>query len=723
MATVYQAVQEGPHGFENEVAIKLVHSDLISAYPHILEMLVDEARIAARIKHPHVVRILDLVEEDERFYMVMDYVDGLSMRQVLDWARENQRIIPIGPILEVLAAACEGLEAAHNLKRSDGASLGLVHRDIKPGNILVSINAEVKVSDFGIALFSDRIAESTAHGQLKGTPAYMSPEQVMGEPLDPRSDVFSMGLSLYTLATTKLAFTAESPMKIAMKIASDPLDDHAEELEELLPGLGDVFEKATFKDPDQRYQTALEYGQALARLHATIDDPATIQDMLNAAGWCPADELPAADRSEFPQATLRERGDPEVEDEATDPGIRGEDPTLGATDADDSSPPLAAAEDEETAADVPPPDDEDDEDDQEQESGDSETVGTDRPSSDFDPEATPVPEGDPAVPAPSAGAAAPPIELILPGEVGYTGPPPPPPPGPTPPSPGLRPPPGRPMPPPPGMRPPGSPPGPPAPWPGAAPPGPHPPGAYPPGRPPPPHRRPAEQTMPPVGVASRPHVQPVRDYRGRVVRKAPPPPEATRVGGLEKVGVAVAFLLLFIAVLVIVLVQVKAPEIGDPRFVAGETDLAAPATAPAPAAVATPAPPPAAVSEAASPAPGSDDAPTPAPEAVEAPPSPQPRSKGTAAPVQPRAEPTPAPRPAEKVRGTLTVNTYPWSQVFVDGKDRGRTPIVEMSIPAGAHKVRLVFPTRDNEELLRDVEVEPGKDAKVVHRMGDGSTP
>ncbi|HCP47739.1 MAG TPA: serine/threonine protein kinase, partial [Deltaproteobacteria bacterium] len=169
MASVYRAVLEGPHGFENEVAIKLVHPELLAAYPKVVKMAVDEARIAARLHHPNIVRILDLVEEEGCFYMVMDYVDGVSMRVVLDAARELSAQPPLGPILEVLAAACDGLHAAHGLCRADGTRLNLVHRDVKPDNIMVSMDGEVKVGDFGIATFVDRVADATAQGQLKGT--------------------------------------------------------------------------------------------------------------------------------------------------------------------------------------------------------------------------------------------------------------------------------------------------------------------------------------------------------------------------------------------------------------------------------------------------------------------------------------------------------------------------------------------------------------------------
>lgn len=747
MATVYQAVQEGPHGFENEVAIKLVHGDLIAAYPHILKMLVDEARIAARIKHPNVARILDLVEERERFYMVMDFVDGLSMRQVLDAARDTGGSIPLAPILEVLGLACRGLHAAHKQTLPDGTSLGLVHRDVKPGNILVSIEGEVKVSDFGIALFGDRLAESTAHGQLKGTPAYMSPEQVMGEKLDPRSDIFSMGLTLYTLVTTKLAFTADSPMKIAVKIAKEPLDSHADELEELLPGLGDVLAKATNHDPDERYQTAAELGAALTALHRTFEHTTTIAEMLAAGGWRPASERgePVAGAAILTSPGVEYPVPDEEEEEETDPGLEtdgdepldeppagdeppgGDEPTVG-DELPVGDEPTAGAQllggDEPTAGDELLPNDSEPTADH---PGPVSAPGVGDPADPFDPEATP-PAPDESATVVELFPAAPPVEVLLPGDSGFQPAPPAAPPRPA--APGTA------APTRPHVRP-GPIPAPPRP--GSAPRH-RTPGAPPPGGPQPhPEHHRAQQTIPPGAGASASHrrVQPLRDYRGRVVRKPPPPPETTRVSGLEKLGVAAAFLMLAATVGTIVLVQLKADPPGDPRFVDGETvisdeqvEAAPPPVAVTPAAV-TPEPSPVdapaglviedetsgkAAAAAATPVAPPVATPTPRPS-----PTQRTGSKGTARAAD---SPTPAEAatPAAVVKGSITVNTYPWSQVYIDGKERGRTPIVGLALRAGEHTVRLVFPTRDNEEMTESVTVEPGKEAKVVHRLTDGSS-
>ena len=239
-------------------------------------------------------------------------------------------------------------------------------------------------------------------------------------------------------------------------------------------------------------------------------------------------------------------------------------------------------------------------------------------------------------------------------------------------------------------------------------------------------RGPAEQTMHPPPAPARPRVQPIRDYRGRVVRKKPPPPESTRVGRLEKILIVVAFSLLLITVVVIVGLQLRSGPPADPRFVDGESDLAntgaagavAPVTTPPPAA---PTPPTMVVEEATS-----TPAPTPAPTATPAP-TPRPTERTSRAAATPARTPaTSDPDPTEEATprpvatGLLTVNTYPYSQVYIDGKSHGRTPLVGKSIRVGKHEVKLVFPTLGNEEVVETVFVEAGKEAKVVRRLTEG---
>ncbi len=698
MATVYHAVQEGPLDFENEVAIKLVHPELMEDHPQLRRGLVDEARIAARIRHPNVVRILDLVQEGDRFYMVMDFVDGVSMRRVLDVARETGRPAPIGPVLEVLAAAARGVDAAHQLTLPDGSPGGLVHRDMKPGNILVSHDGHVKVSDFGIAMFADRVSESTQAGQMKGTPAYMSPEQILGEPLSARSDIFSLGLTLYTLLTSRLVFQAETAMAVALAIAHKPMDDQAAELEAMLPGLGYVFTTATRRNPDERFLDGTTLADALTELHHTIRGPASISEMVVATGWRPFSK-------DGPPP-------PEDDEEPTDPNLLI--PDEMATLADARTPAGGAAqlgaeepsqrivvqpaggflpeldyEEEPTVAEVAIP------------IGDTTDHGPIRVAdlNAQDPEITPVTaHGAPPLVDPMPGPTGAPIIDVAPVAAQS-----------------------RPLPPPPRL-----------------PPGPPPPGI--------------ETTMPQAPVA-RPHVQPERDFRGRVIRKNTLQ-QNTSVGRAEKIGVAVAFVLLLTAVITITVIQIikPVPPDRDPRLVGEDALPAAPVARPA--AEPPPATEPAAETIAAEPtalpaSPPSASAPSledrlraarGEPAAASAEPKAEPKPKVTpkvtpkaepkpVAKAEPKAEPKPkakkepvaaAEEPAEPPAaepGTLVVNSYPWSNVFVDGKSVGRTPVRGMELPAGKHSVKLVFPSVNNQEITQSVTIEAGGKASVIKKL------
>jgi serine/threonine protein kinase len=669
MATVYHAVQEGPHGFHQEVAIKLLHAELLADHPHILQMLVDEARIAARIKHPNVVRILDLCQDPAGFFMVMDYVDGLSMRQVLDAARSVGHPPPLGPVLDVLADACDGLHAAHRLTHADGGRLDLVHRDVKPGNLLVGSEGSVKVADFGIAMFADRNADTTSHGQMKGTPAYIAPEQALGSKVDHRADLFSMGLTLYTMATTELAFTGETGTAVALKIAQESIEPHAQRLDSKALGLGDVLRTACAKDPEDRYATAGEMAAALRDVRARIVDSTTVAEMLAGAGWKPWD------RSESLPDGLNLADSAEARATSLLLGSEG-----GATLADDS---VADVGGDTTIEEGPPEDD---------------ITGTvvDRPLHD-DIEVTPV---------------HPRVEVLLPGEgpsqvplvgaeesslAGRVAPRPPPPPrafaepashvGPRPPGP-------------PPPRPPGPPP-------------------RPPGVPP------AMGSAPGDGSGPAPRrVRPELDYRGRVVQKKADA-SAQRVTTGEKIMVALAAVFVLAAVGLVIKLGLNEDPQGrrptDPVDLDGRVvDLSAPspreAAAP-PAATEAPSVPSAqAAPEPATEAPPETPVePTPeAPEPARAAPEPV-----RAPPPAPVPDPTPAPTPAPAATGpgSLTINTYPWAKVFVDGQDLGRTPLVGHPLEPGAHDLRLVIPAAGDKEITESLTIEAGKETKIVRRV------
>jgi serine/threonine-protein kinase len=199
MADVYLAQARGDGGFEKLVAIKVMHSHLARTQ-RAVDHFLDEARLAARIQHPNVVAIQDLGKIGNDYVIVMEYVEGVDLERLLMSARQGERPVPLEIGLGILCRICDGLDAAHNATAPDGSPLGIVHRDVKSANVLVSRQGSVKVVDFGIAKAATQVHHTVA-GETKGTPSMMAPEQRVGEQVDVRADVYSVAAVGYELVT------------------------------------------------------------------------------------------------------------------------------------------------------------------------------------------------------------------------------------------------------------------------------------------------------------------------------------------------------------------------------------------------------------------------------------------------------------------------------------------------------------------------------------------
>jgi len=199
MADVYLARSRGEAGFEKQVAVKVMHPHL-ARNERAVEHFLDEARLSSRISHPNVVQIQDLGKIGNDYVIVMEYVDGVDLEKLLASARAAQRQVPIDIGLGVLCRICDGLNAAHKSTTVDGAPMNLVHRDVKSANVLVSKQGGVKVVDFGIAKAASQ-AHLTVAGETKGTPSMMAPEQRVGEQVDVRADVYSVGAVAFEVLT------------------------------------------------------------------------------------------------------------------------------------------------------------------------------------------------------------------------------------------------------------------------------------------------------------------------------------------------------------------------------------------------------------------------------------------------------------------------------------------------------------------------------------------
>jgi eukaryotic-like serine/threonine-protein kinase len=249
--------------FEKIVAVKVMSTDLCG--PADVEtdtesMFLDEARLVSRIRHPNVGTVIELGEDRDVLYIVMDWVDGEPLQVVM---REAKAQVPLALALRIVKQAAAGLHAAHELREEDGKPVGLVHRDVSPQNILVGYDGVVKVIDFGVAKAESNL-QRTSVGQLKGKVPYMAPEQAVGDRVDRRTDVFALGVVLYQLVTGKLPFRSDdSADVVALVIRGSPAPPST--LREGLPlALDGVVLRCLDKDPAHRYPSAAALAAALA---------------------------------------------------------------------------------------------------------------------------------------------------------------------------------------------------------------------------------------------------------------------------------------------------------------------------------------------------------------------------------------------------------------------------------------------------------------------------
>jgi len=276
MASVWIARQRGKHGFEKLVAVKTILPQF-AADLRFQRMFLDEARVASRIEHFNVARILDLGEVHDVLYLVMEYVDGDSLSKLRRACRDHEVVMPIGIMLRILADACSGLHEAHELRGEDGKLLEVVHRDVSPHNILLSTKGVAKVIDFGIAKARDRLAGETNAGVLKGKIQYMAPEQALGRVVDRRADLWAIGASLYHLITGKPPFDAENTLGTLHLLTSGrppmPLPPTVH------PSIAAIARKALTNPPEKRFQTAAEMRDAMEAAMIDARVPATTADV------------------------------------------------------------------------------------------------------------------------------------------------------------------------------------------------------------------------------------------------------------------------------------------------------------------------------------------------------------------------------------------------------------------------------------------------------------
>src|SRR6476469_4390234 len=217
-----------------------------------VSMFIDEARIGSRAKHPNLVEVHELGQVGTDLFLVMEYLVGENLAGLVRRLTRRQERMAYGLCAYIIAEVCDGLHAAHELTDEAGNPLQLVHRDVSPQNVFVTYGGDVKLLDFGVATAAQRLTQ-TASGELKGKYAYMSPEQCKGEPLDRRSDIFSLGIVFYELTTLRRLFKRSNELQVMRAITEEPIPRPTRERPDYPPCLEQVLMRSLARDREERY--------------------------------------------------------------------------------------------------------------------------------------------------------------------------------------------------------------------------------------------------------------------------------------------------------------------------------------------------------------------------------------------------------------------------------------------------------------------------------------
>ena len=272
MATVYRGVLPGPMGFEKRLVVKVIRPSLVED-EEFLRALVNEALLGCQLHHPNIVEVYEFNQHAGRYYLAMELVDGISLSYLVRRHRKVGHAVPTPVTLHMLGQILDGLDYAHNAREEDGSHMAVIHRDLKPSNIAITPGGMIKILDFGIARASlSRVGMETS-GAIRGTPRYMSPEQIE-TPTDiaPASDIFSLGAVLYELVTVRNLFAPRPGQEPIDLVLHMPLDEQISEVEYRIPGLGDVFSKMIARNATQRYASAAAVNRDLKLLHDKYGD-------------------------------------------------------------------------------------------------------------------------------------------------------------------------------------------------------------------------------------------------------------------------------------------------------------------------------------------------------------------------------------------------------------------------------------------------------------------
>lgn len=286
MATVHLGKLRGPVGFSRTVAIKKLHPEY-ARDPQFVSMFLDEARLASRVRHPNVVPTLDVVTTEGQLFLVMEYVQGVSLASLLDATSSRRERVPPHIVAAIVSGALMGLHAAHEACDEDGQNLGIVHRDVSPSNVLVGSDGMPRVLDFGVAKAAGRM-HNTRGNVLKGTLGYIAPEQFNKENIDRRADIYSASVMLWEALCGKPLFEGETEYAVIAKalFGNIPLPST---IDPALAAFDTVVMKGLDREPDNRFDTAREMALAIEQCAGTASNAAVAEWLAQIAGDTLAD--------------------------------------------------------------------------------------------------------------------------------------------------------------------------------------------------------------------------------------------------------------------------------------------------------------------------------------------------------------------------------------------------------------------------------------------------
>ncbi len=308
MAEVFRGVAESLQGFKKNIAIKRILPNLCKNKKFI-SMFLDEARLSLHLQHTNIVGVFDIgvspdAVGDNTYFIVMEYVDGIHLKGLVESYRRQNRRLSVAQTLYVLMEVCRGLAYAHDLvDPDDNRPLNIVHRDISPPNILISKMGEVKLVDFGLAKANSQL-ESTDPGVVKGKFSYLSPEAACGKEVDRRADIFAVGILLYELLTGRRLFYGENDYQTVELVRQARVPSISQQNPEVEPELEAVVRKALARDLDQRFQTAGELQDAIAQYLFSRGLKVTNRDIAAIVRDCVAEKQKAGPQPKAPRSLI-----------------------------------------------------------------------------------------------------------------------------------------------------------------------------------------------------------------------------------------------------------------------------------------------------------------------------------------------------------------------------------------------------------------------------------